>query len=389
MRTSTCTTKPAARPVPSRAAIRLLLLGAAALPLASCASADGADGARGERAALAAMADSLVAEHQDVSFVPGLSVAVVRGGRDTLLMRGYGYANVEHDVPATAETVYRIGSVSKQFTAAAVLRLAEQGRLSLDDSIRTHLPLLPPAWSGIRVRHLLNHTAGIPDIQQQWFQDGINEAALTPDSVIGLVRREPLQFAPGTQWRYSNIGYTVLGKLIERLTGEPYARHIQSTLLQPLGLHATRYCHLGPLIKHRAAGYDQRDTSVVNAAHTTLDAAYAAGALCSTVGDVAAWNHALATGRVVSHASWERMTTPDSGAAERGYGYGVALDTVAGRRVVHHSGGINGFRSANAYVPDDSLSVTVLTNIGSPGPEPIVDAIVRAALAERRGGNRE
>lgn len=383
MRPPACTAIRAARR-PARRAGRLgVLLLCAALAGAACG---GADGIRGDRAALAATVDSLVAEYRDVTHAPGVSVSVVRGGRDTLVLGGYGYANVEHDVPATPETVYRIGSISKQFTAAAVLRLAEQGRLSLDDSIRTHLPLLPPAWSGIRVRHLLNHTSGIPNVPPQLYQGGLSEAALTPDSVIGLVRRGPLEFAPGTAWQYGNVGYTVLGKLIERLTGEPYAQHLESSLLRPLGLRATRYCHVAPVIRNRAAGYDQRDTGVVNASHISMTFVYAAGGLCSTVGDMAAWNHALATGRVVSAESWTRMTTPEPGAEANGYGYGLFMDTIAGRRMIQHDGGIHGFQAINAYLPDDSLSVSVLTNLGAPGPEPLLHDIIRAALAATPAG---
>jgi D-alanyl-D-alanine carboxypeptidase len=351
----------------------LAVLTAALVSLAGCARTSPRD-------TVEARVDALVAAYQRETYAPAVSVAVIRAGRDTLVYRGYGLADVENDVPATPETVYRIGSVTKQFTAAAVLRLAEQNRLSLDDPILRHLPTLPAAWSGIRIRHLLNHTAGIPNFQIRWLHEGLSEEVLTPDSVIGLVRNEPLDFAPGTQWSYSNVGYTVLGMLLEKLSGEPYAYYLQSALLRPLGLASTRYCDLTSLIKHRAEGYELRDTSVVNAAHTSMTVPFAAGGLCSTVGDMAAWNHALVTGRVVSAASWARMTTPEPAARAIGYGYGLGIGSLDGRRIIRHSGGIQGFRSENVYLPDDSLSVTVLTNISAPGPEELVDGIVRAAL---------
>jgi CubicO group peptidase (beta-lactamase class C family) len=231
-----------------------------------------------------------VAAFQRETYAPGVSVAVIRGGRDTLVFRGYGLADVENDVPATAETVYRIGSVSKQFTAAAVLQLAEPKRISLDAPISRYVPRLPAAWRAIRVRHLLNHTAGIPDFRERWLMDDLREEALTPDSVIGLVRNDPLEFEPGTQWRYSNIGYILLGLLIERVTSEPYAHYLRSRLLKPLGLTATRYCDVTPLIRHRAEGYEQRDTSVVNARYISMTVPFAAGGLCSTVGDGDRWS---------------------------------------------------------------------------------------------------
>jgi D-alanyl-D-alanine carboxypeptidase len=327
-----------------------------------------------------ARVDALVAAYQRETYAPGASVAVIRVGRDTLVYRGYGLADVENEAAATPLTVYRIGSVTKQFTAAAVLRLVDEKRVELDAPISRYVPRLPDAWSGIRVRHLLNHTAGIPDFRERWLTENLREDALTPDSVIGIVRNEPLEFAPGTRWKYSNIGYILLGLLIERVTGEPYAHHLRTRLFEPLGLAATRYCDVTPLIPHRAEGYEQRDTSVVNARYTSMTAPFSAGGLCSTVGDLAAWNRALATGRVVSAASRAMMTTPDSAAREAGYGFGVWVQTIEGRRVIRHAGGIEGFRADNAYLPDDSLSVTVLTNLAAPGPEELLSEIVRAGL---------
>jgi D-alanyl-D-alanine carboxypeptidase len=324
-----------------------LLLAAALLPLAGCAR----DGTR-EDSRLGGRVDSLVAEYQRDTWAPGVSVAVVRGGRDTLVYRGYGLADVENAVPATPRTVYRIGSVTKQFTAALVLQLAEQNRLSLDDPIGRYVMGLPEAWSGIRVRHLLNHTAGIPAFEIHWLRGGIREEALVPDSVIGLVRGEPLEFAPGAGWKYSNIGYTLLGMLIERVTDERYAHALESRILRPLGLTASRYCDVAPLIPRRASGYQQRDTGVVNADYTSMTAPWAAGGLCSTVGDLAAWNRALATGRVVSAASLRRMTTPDSVAAGARYGYGLVVMDVGG------TGSSGTTAASRAFAPTTRTSPT-------------------------------
>jgi D-alanyl-D-alanine carboxypeptidase len=364
----------------TRGAMIALALASAALPLAGCGRGSVAGGAA-TREAVTERVDALVAAFQRETYAPSVSVAVIRAGRDTLIYRGYGLADVENEATATPLTVYRIGSVTKQFTAAAVLRLVDENRVELDAPISRYVPRLPNAWSGIRVRHLLNHTAGIPDFRERWLTLDLREDALTPDSVIGIVRSEPLEFAPGTQWRYSNIGYIVLGLLIERVTGEPYAHHLRTRLLEPLGLTATRYCDVTPLIPHRAEGYEQRDTSVVNARYTSMTVVFAAGGLCSTVGDMAAWNRALATGRVVSAASWAMMTTPDSVARANEYGFGVWVRAIDGHRVIRHGGGIEGFRADNAYLPDDSLSITVLTNLAAPGPEELLTEIARAVLA--------
>ncbi|HEX8245906.1 MAG TPA: serine hydrolase domain-containing protein, partial [Longimicrobium sp.] len=232
-------------------------------------------------------------------------------------------------------------------------------RLALDDPIGRYLPELPAEWRRVLVRQLLNHTSGVPGYPVLLRND------LAPDSVLALAAKEPFEFAPGTQWSYSNTGYLALGLLIEKVSGEPYARYLESRIFGPLGLKATRYCEPEPLIRHRAAGYVQRDTGVVNAPYTSMTALFSAGAICSTVGDLAAWNRALAQGRVVSPASWARMTTPEGAARGHGYGFGLIVMPFEGHRLFGHGGELAGFRSASAYLPDDSLSVTVLTNLGS------------------------
>ncbi|HEX6749397.1 MAG TPA: serine hydrolase domain-containing protein [Longimicrobium sp.] len=312
-----------------------------------------------KRGDTAAQIDALVARYLRQTYVPGVSIAVIRGGRDTLAYRGYGRANLEHDVPATELTVYPIVSITKGFTAAAVMQLVDEKRLALDDPVGRYLPALPAEWRRVRIRQLLNHTSGLPAYPV------LRRDEITADSVLALAANEPFEFVPGTGWSYSNTGYLVLGLLIEKVSGEPYARYLESRIFQPLGLRATRYCDPEPVIPHRAAGYVQRDTGVVNAPYTSMSAVFSAGALCSTVGDLAAWNRALAQGRVVGPASWARMTTPEAAAQDHGYGYGLSVMSFEGHRLFGHGGELAGFKTANAYLPDDSLSVTVLANLGS------------------------
>jgi len=324
--------------------------------------------------AVATRVDSLVAAFQRQSSAPGISVAVVRAGRDTLVLRGYGLADAENGVPATPETVYAIASVTKQFTAAAVLQLAQDGRLSLDDPVGRYLPALPAELRPLLVRQLLNHTSGVPE------HTVLLADEVSPDSVVALAAREPPAFTPGTQWAYSNVGYLILGMLVERVSGEPYARYLETRVFRPAGLAATRHCGVEGLIPHRARGYELHDT-LVNAPYNSPTPLFAAGALCSTAGDLAAWNRALATGRVVAPGWLARMTTPEGAAREKGYGYGLIVARVDGRRIFGHSGQFAGFRSANLYLPDDSLSVTVLSNLASESVEDLSLSIVRAALA--------
>jgi CubicO group peptidase (beta-lactamase class C family) len=355
-------------------AIRLFVL-TLCLGITSAASAQ-----RPTRAALQRTVDSLVANALTEGPVAGMSVAVVRG-RDTVVMKGYGFADVENDVPATAQTVYRIGSITKQYTAAAVLQLVEQNKISLDDSLGKHLPAAPAGWRKVPIRQLLNHTSGIPSYTSagpRWMSR--MRLDLPHDSLIGIVAGDSMDFAPGSQWRYNNTGYYLLGMLLERVTGRSYADVVRDQLVAPLGLTATMYCGTRPLIKRRAQGYQVADEKLVNADPLSMSQPFAAGALCSTGGDLIAWQRALAAGRVVKQASYASMTTPEGAAVRSHYGYGLASDSLAGRPRVQHGGGINGFNSMLMYFPSDTLSIAVLANTNGPWADRVANNIARAAL---------
>ena len=333
------------------------------------------------RATLRRTVDSLVANALREGPVAAMSVAVVRG-KDTIVMKGYGLADVENDVSATAQTVYRIGSITKQFTAAAVLQLIEQKKISLDDSLGKHLPTAPAGWRGVPIRQLLNHTSGIPSYTSagpRWMSR--MRLDLPHDSLLAIIAGDTMDFAPGSQWRYNNTGYYLLGMLIERVTGRPYADIVRDQLGQPLGLRATMYCELRPIIKHRAQGYQVGAADkLVNADPLSMSQPFSSGALCSTVGDLVAWQRALAGGRVVKPASYAAMTTPEGAAAGSRYGFGLVSDTMAGRTRIQHGGGINGFNSMAMYFPAETLSVVVLANTNGPWADRVAANIARAAL---------
>jgi D-alanyl-D-alanine carboxypeptidase len=339
-----------------------------------------ADAQRPTRAALQRTVDSLVANALAEGPVAGMSVAVVRG-KDTIVMKGYGYADVENDVPATPETVYRIGSITKQFTAAATMQLVEQNKLSLDDTVGKYLPTLPVAWRGVPIRHLLNHTSGIPSYTSagpRWFSK--MRLDLPHDSLIGIIAADSMDFARGSQWRYNNTGYYLLGMVIEKVTGRSYADVVRDQLAAPLGLRATMYCGIQPLIKRRAQGYQPADGKLVNADPLSMNQPFAAGALCSTVGDLVAWQRALVTGRVVKPGSYTAMTTAEGAATRRGYGYGLNMDSLGSQRRVQHGGGINGFNSMLAFYPADTLSIAVLGNTNGPWVDRVASNVARAAF---------
>jgi CubicO group peptidase (beta-lactamase class C family) len=326
--------------------------------------------------------DSLARAFLADSSSPSVAIAVVRGG-DTLAMRAWGKADLEQDVAATSGTVYRIGSVTKQFTAAAVMQLMEIGKVRLDDSIGSYLPSLPRAWHPVTVRQLLNHTSGVPsytDIGAAWRRRWGEE--MTPDTLVALTAGLPMWFPPGTKWRYDNTGYVVLGMLIEKVTGRSWATEIEARFAKPLGLDNTGNCLDEPVIPHRARGYEHAKGGWDNTAYLAMTQPYSAGALCSTIGDLTRWNRALHTGKVVSAASYELMTTP-SGAAATGrlrYGFGLGRDSIGGRSVISHGGGINGFITFNVWIPSADLSITVLTNSGSAPADALGKQLVRVSL---------
>jgi CubicO group peptidase (beta-lactamase class C family) len=325
------------------------------------------------------VATAAVTEHRTA----GVSVAVVKNGR-TVLAKGYGFADLENDVPATSATVYRIGSITKQFTSAAIMRLMEQGKLSLDDTLRKFLPDFPTQGNRVTVRHLLNHTSGIKSytsLGPKW--ERVMRIDLAPDSMVTLFANEPFDFKPGDAYRYDNSGYFLLGMIIEKLSGKTYGQYVQDEFFTPLGLESTIYCDQAPLIKHRAQGYTPRPGGkFINAEPLSMTQPYAAGSLCSTVNDLAKWSLALSSGKVVSPASYKLMTTPDTlnDGKRLSYGFGLGTGTLRGHRQVSHNGGINGFVSELHHYPDDSVVTVVLTNTAALVAPQLERLIARRAL---------
>jgi D-alanyl-D-alanine carboxypeptidase len=325
------------------------------------------------------VANAAVAEQRTA----GVSVAVVKNGRP-LVVKGYGFADLENDVPAKPETVYRIGSVTKQFTSAAIMRLMEQGKLSLDDTLQKFMPNVPSQGNRVTIRHLLNHTSGIKSytsLGPKWAR--VIRLDLAPDTLLAMFANEPYDFKPGDAYRYNNSGYFLLGMIIEKLSGKTYAKYVQDEFFTPLGLKGTSYCDQAPLIKHRAQGYAPKPGGgFINAEPLSMTQPYAAGSLCSTVNDLVMWTQALASGKVVSPASYKLMTTPVAlnDGKPMSYGFGLGTGMLGGHRQVSHNGGINGFISELHLYPDDSLITVVLTNTGALAAIELERRIARRAL---------
>jgi D-alanyl-D-alanine carboxypeptidase len=307
--------------------------------------------------------DDFVKTQMQKQHIPGLSLAVIRDGK-VVKAKGYGLASVELSVPATRDTVYELGSITKQFTATALMMLVEEGKVGLDEKVTTCLSDLPDAWAPVTVRHLLTHTSGIKGYTEVPDFEKITVSDATPKEVIKTVASFPLQFQPGEKWAYSNTGYFLLGLIIEKASGKPYGDFLQERIFKPLGMTATRTNDLHDLIKNRACGYLWRDGGQHNADAISMTWPFAAGVLVSSVVDMAKWDAALYTERLLKKASLEQMWMPAklTDGKPTTYGFGWAIETDAGHRRTSHGGGIPGFSTHIVRSVDDRLTVVALTN---------------------------
>lgn len=292
---------------------------------------------------------------------PGAAMLVLKGDR-VVFRQARGMADIELGVPLDPDQTFRIASITKTFTAATVVRLAQQGKLSLDDPLSRFLPDFPGA-SRITIRRMLNHTAGLSDVPSG--TSVFRRDPSTADLVAEIALRPPT-FEPGARQAYSNAGYVLLGAVIEAATGKPWPEAVREELLSPLGLDHTLYGGDGPIVPGRVSGYttDTPDRAPANARYINLAGPAAAGALIGTVDDLGAWMRALGEGRAVGADGWREMSTPP--ALPEGqvpdYGLGVYLWTVHGRPMIGHTGQINGFASIAAYLPQDDVTIVVLAN---------------------------
>jgi CubicO group peptidase (beta-lactamase class C family) len=237
------------------------------------------------------------------------SVLVARGDK-VILSKGYGSANLEWDIPNSPTTRFRLGSVTKQFTAACILLLEERGKLKVDDPVKKYLPDAPATWDKITVFNLLTHTSGIPNFTS--FPDYSSTEAIptTPEKLVARFRDKPLDFQPGEKWQYSNSGYILLGYLIEKISGQSYADFVQQNIFQPLGMKDSGYDSNSTVIGHRASGYTTGAHGMVNAGYVDMSIPFSAGALYSTTEDLLRWEQGLFGGKLLTAASLEKMTTP-------------------------------------------------------------------------------
>ncbi|MFN7941058.1 MAG: serine hydrolase domain-containing protein [Thermoanaerobaculia bacterium] len=313
--------------------------------------------------------------------LPGLALLVARHGR-VERAEGFGFANLEHQVPVTAQTVFQSGSIGKQFTATAVMMLVEAGKLRLDDSIAKYLPEAPESWRAVTIEELLSHTAGFGD----YGDDFDLRRDYTEDELVRRIAARPLLFPPGTGWKYSNFGYVTLGVLVHRVAGQFYGDFLAERVFRPLGMSSTRVMSEADLVPHRAAGYVwtkegwKNQEWVSPTLNTTAD-----GALYFDVLDLARWDAALYGERLLPRSRLERMWTvtklrdgsPNSGR----YGFGWFRDERDGHLVVEHEGEWQGFTAHIARYLEDRLTIAVLTNLGGADPKSIAAGVAKILLA--------
>lgn len=311
-----------------------------------------------------------------------MGAVLVARGDDILFDRAYGWANLEWRVPNTTETKFRVGSITKQFTAAAVLRLAEQGKLSLDDSLAKYVTAAPEAWRPITLRQLLNHTSGVASFTSLPDIAVLLRSPLELEKSIARLCDLPNESAPGEKYRYSNTGYLLLGHVIQRVSGQAYAAFLREQFLQPLGLNDTDHDSDIAIVPFRAGGHTRVNGQLQHAAYINMEVPQAAGALYSTTHDMLRWTRALFGGRVLSPASLTMMITPGLG----NYGLGVVVRHVNGRQLIEHAGSIEGFNAHLAHYPQTGITVIVLANVNGNSPTEIAAELGELAHAEGAGG---
>lgn len=306
------------------------------------------------------------------------TVLVAQGSRK-LLDKAYGSADLEWNVANTPETKFRLGSLTKQFTAVSILLLEERGKLSVDDPVSKYITGTPAAWARITLRHLLTHTSGIPNFTSLAEYPKLEPFPQKPEQILAMFENKPLDFEPGTKMSYSNSGYVVLGMVIEKASGEAYAKFLQDNIFTPLGMKDSGYDSNRVVMPHRASGYTRGAKGFENAGYIDMTVPFSAGALYSTTGDLWKWEQGLFGGKVLKAESLKKMTTPFL----NHYGFGVFVNEQNGRKEISHGGGIEGFNTHLAYYPDDGLTVVVLGNVNGAAPGTMGAKLAAVAHGEK------
>ncbi|NBA85734.1 serine hydrolase [Emticicia sp. CRIBPO] len=315
---------------------------------------------------------------------PSGATALVAKNGQIIYKKALGKANIELDIPMKTDHVFRIGSITKQFTAVAILQLMEQGKLSLQDEITKFLPDYPTQGHKITIEHLLTHTSGIKSYTgMKEFMD-LMRKDMEPQELINVFKDQPMEFTPGTKWKYNNSGYFLLGYIIEKVSGKTYPEYLEEVFFKPLGMTNSYYGDNDRIIRNRASGYDPGENGVNNSAFLSMKLPYAAGSIMSTVEDLFKWNKAVHAYKLVKketlQQAFKKYRLVDG--KDTSYGYGWSLSDIQGSPTIEHGGGINGFLTNGIYLPQEDVFVAVFSNSTGVSPDDVSIRIAAAAIGK-------
>ena len=302
-----------------------------------------------------AVVDEYINAHMKLGDFSG-SVLIANGDK-VLVCKGYGLANIEYDALNTSKTKFRLGSVTKQFTAMAIMQLQEDGLLSIDDPLSKFIPDYPDG-DRITIQHLLTHTSGIPNLLDFPELENIKKNKTPVEEIIEIFINEPLEFTPGEKYQYSNSGYTLLGYIIEKVSGKTYEEYLKENIFIPLNMKDSGYDHHSTILQYRASGYFPGKNGIINAKYIDMSIPFGGGCLFSTVEDMYLWDRALYTDKLLNESSLNEIFTP----FKDDYGYGWYISDIHNRKCIRHSGGIDGFTANISRYVDDNVCIVVLSN---------------------------
>lgn len=314
---------------------------------------------------------------------PGVSFLIAKDGKP-IYQKAFGLANIELNVPMTPKNVFEIGSITKQFTAVAILMLEEQGKLKIEDDITKYVPDYPTKGKKITIHHLLNHTSGIKSYTSMNNFMEVVRKNLTPKELIDVFKNEPMDFEPGEKFLYNNSGYILLGHIIEVVSGQSYGDFIQKNIFDTLGMTSSSYGSMTTIVPNRASGYSPSENGYKNANFLDLSIPYAAGSIMSTTEDLLKWQNALNTHKLIKKESYEKAihgSTLNNG-EHISYGYGLGEDYVNGSPSIQHSGGIFGYTTMGIYLPQEKIFVSGLTNCNCKDISGVANRIAAMAIGK-------
>ena len=331
---------------------------------------------------LTAKCDQLMSEQFKAGETGGAALIAKKG--QIIYKKAFGMANLELNIPMQADNVFRIGSISKQFTAVAILQLMEQGKLGLQDDITKFIPDYPTHGHKITIEHLLTHTSGIQSYTNMKDFGAISRLDKKPEELIAFFKNQPMEFAPGTKWNYNNSGYFLLGYIIEKVSGKTYPEYVEENFFKTLGMTNSYYGSDSKIIKNRAAAYSKNEKGFFNAEPLSMTLPYAAGSLQSTVEDLYKWNQALHSYKLVKKESIDKAFTPYvlSDGKKTDYGYGWSIGKIQGSPTIEHGGGIPGFLTMGTYLPNEDVFVAVFSNCDCNPPEEITTKLAALAIGK-------